>query len=215
VRDAGGAVEHRHRSVLVVERLVDVGAGVEQQPHDAADAGRARRGRLEERRVARMRERLAAAEVLRDQPGVGGQRLCHRRVIPQHERDVEPRARQPRIVREQALGDVGAAVQGGAHEPRAPLLAVAARGLHVVDERGPGREAEVLRHGTLRVGEPRLAVGAQAAKRLGVTRAGGAQQFLRAAARLVKIELHHDSSDGAGARIPCARVDPERWCLLR
>ena len=157
-----------------------------------------------------MRERLAAAEVLRDQPGVGVQRVRHRGVVAEHERDVEPRARQRRIVGEQALGDIGTAVQGGVHEPRAPLLAVAARGLHVVHERGPGREAEVLRHGALRVRKPRLAVGAQARERFIVTRAGGAQQLLRAAARLVEVELHHDSSDGAGARIPCARVDRER-----
>jgi hypothetical protein len=131
---------------------------------------------------------------LRDQAGIGFERLRDGVLVAEHERDVEPRARQRRVMGKQPLGDVGAAAQSGLHEPRAPLLAVAARGLDVVDERGPGREAEVLRDGALRVGQPRRAVVPEAGQRLGVARAGGAQQLLRATARLVEIELHDDSS---------------------
>ena len=194
VGDAGGAVQHRHRAVLVVVHLVHVGAAIEQQLDHAAHAGRARRRRAQEDGVAGARQRLAsrARQVAGDEARVAVERGRHDALVAEHQRHVELRPGERRIVREQPLGDVVAAAERGGDEPRAPLRAIPARRLHVAHQRGPGLEAEVGGDGALGVRQPRGAVVAHPRERVGVAGTGGAQQLLRAAARLVEVELHHD-----------------------
>lgn len=154
---AGGAVEDRHRAVVVVVHLVDVGPAVQQQLDGPPHAGRSRRRRAQEDRMAGTGERPPphAVHVAVDQLRIGVERRGDGGGVAEHERHVEARAGQRRVVREQALGDVGAASQRHAHEPQTALAAVAARRLHVADERRPGREAQCAGDGMLGVCQPR------------------------------------------------------------
>jgi hypothetical protein len=119
--------------------LVDVRTMVEQQLDNPSQAGSPRRGRAEERRMARARQRPSPnpRKLARDERRVQFERGRDFLGVPEDECHLEPGVRKGRVSCEQLLGNIRPAVQRCAHQSRTPLLAVADRRLFVVDQRRP------------------------------------------------------------------------------
>ena len=198
VGHAGGAVEDGHRAELVVVDLVRVRSTVEQQLDGPPDAGRARRRRAQERRVAGAGERLAAGArqvAARRAPGRGRAR---RRPPPRR------RARAPRRARR---GPARGRGRAAARRRRRARSSAAATSRARRSSRSPC-EASTCATSAGHDGWPSsratacwasASCGGRSSRSSARPGAGGAQQLLRPPPRLVEVDVHQ-------------RSPPWRWC---